>query len=778
MFNDIVFTKDISCFAVTGKDAWMRPNPQPIQISVYLKTNFHKASLSDNLKYSINYAILTRNITDFMKLNEHKNFKNLTNIAESISQICLDKFNGGGGGDIVKVLIKSPKSEIRAENVECIINRNNLGNINPLNVFKVNKLRLLTIIGVFTFERLKKQIVDIDLTFTIKDETNLMIHSTIEDIITFVENSNFKTVEALVFKIGQLIYQDNRNRGIQDVNVEVTKINAFNHVEGVGVSSLMTIDSFKDSKPITFRKETKLFNMPVEDIVNDYRGYHTAYIAFGSNDGNQIENITTALKLLEQNNISIESTSSLYISKPMYYLNQPDFFNGVIKVNFKDLSPHELLKICKYIEYDQLNRIKKFDNGPRSIDLDIILYDNLQINHDDLIIPHKLMLEREFVLQPLCELLPPDQLHPISSESFHDHLKQLLNNKLIDDQNSNLLQYVPIPKLSLSKNILKFDQTNFKSPTLIMGILNMTPDSFSDGGKFFNNKLDDIVKQTEVMVDQGCQILDIGGVSTRPGSVEPSEEDELNRIVPLVERLRSTSKFNETLISIDTYRSKVAEESLKAGADIINDISMGLYDNKIFDIVAKYNCPYIMNHTRGSAKTMSNLTQYDSNTNDDIIEFNIDPKKGQQENLLPQDEKNLLNGVSRELSLQIFKAMKAGVRKWQIILDPGIGFAKNSTQNFQIIKNASFFKKYSIQYNVDDKHKYLSFNGMCLLIGTSRKKFLGALTHKDIPSDRLMETAATVTSCIQQNTDIVRIHDIKEIKDTVTISDAIYKSVY
>ncbi|EMG46325.1 FOL1 Folic acid synthesis protein FOL1 [Candida maltosa Xu316] len=782
LHNDKVFTKDISCTAITGKDAWNRPTPQPITISLSFDTDFHKASELDNLKYSINYAVITRNVTEYMKSNEHLNFKSLGNIAQKVSDIGLDQTRGGGS--IVDVTIKSTKSEIRADSVEYKIMRNTIGLTPPLDVFKVNKLRLLTIIGVFTFERLQKQIVDIDLEFKIKDNSNLFFHKIIADIVSYVESSNFKTVEALVSKIGQLTFQN--YEGIEEVLAIVTKPNAFSHVEGVGVSSSMTKENFKGLEPIQVNNvSNSAFNLPVEEEkTSSYSGHHTAFIAFGSNSGNQVENIESAMKLLTKYDIVIESTSSLYISKPMYYLDQPDFFNGVIKVSFNDISPERLLEILKEIEYSHLKRVKEFDNGPRSIDLDIILYDDVTLNTEALIIPHKSLLERTFVLQPLCELLPPDFIHPISAESIHSHLKQLLNDKPQEavQESSDLLQYIPVPRLSPSENVLKFDLTNNTSSTLIMAILNMTPDSFSDAGKYYDHALVDIVKEAERLVADGANIIDIGGVSTRPGSVEPDEEEELRRVVPLVKAIRESSnpELRNLLISIDTYRSKVAEESLLAGADIINDISMGKYDDKMFDVVAKYGCPYIMNHTRGTPKTMSKLTQYESNTNDDLIEFIIDPQQGHQELSLPTDTKNLLNGVSRELSLQAFKAISKGVKKWQIIVDPGVGFAKNLHQNLDIIRNASFFKKYSIQINerVNDdsvKHKYFSFNGLSLLVGTSRKRFLGTLIGKDTPSDRVLATAATVTASIEQNTDIVRVHDVQEMKDVVSVSDAIYK---
>ncbi|KAI5967943.1 FOL1 [Candida margitis] len=793
MSTDLVFVKEISATAITGKDAWNRPTPQPITISVFLNTDFHKASVTDNLKYSVNYAVLTRHISDFIKSNEHKNFKSLGSIAEAVSQIALDEKNGGS--EVAKVVIKSPKSEIRADSVEYELIRSKNNPSANFDSYNVTKLRLLTIIGVFTFERLQKQIVDVDLSIKIrKDDPRLDFHNVVRDIVDYVESSNFKTVEALVFKIGQLTFQNYPNVGIESVDAKVTKPNAFSHVEGVGVSSIMMPENFKDVEPLALKDvshDKGDFNLPVEDQDRqNYKGRHVAFVAIGSNI-DQMENISKALERLKFYDITLESTSSMYISKPMYHLDQPDFFNAVAKVSFTDYSPHRLLEILKEIEYQHVARVKEIENGPRTIDLDILLYDNVQINTSDLIIPHKLMLERTFVLQPLCELLPPDQTHPISAESFHDHLQQLLTDKPEDhiQEDSSLLQFIPVPRISTKDNVMKFDQINYKSPTLLMGILNMTPDSFSDAGKYFSSSLDEIVKEADNLVQQGAEIIDIGGVSTRPGSVEPSEAEELERVLPLVQGIRQSTNPNlaNVLISIDTYRSNVAKQCLEAGADIINDISMGRYDERIFNVVAEYGCPYIMNHSRGTPQTMSKLTRYEPNKNDDIVQFVIDPRLGQQETLFSPQLDNFLNGVSRELSLQILKSFRAGVKKWQIILDPGVGFAKNLNQNLALIANASFFKKYSIQVNQqnlenssDTTHSssYLSFNGMSVLIGTSRKKFLGTITGKiDSPSDRVMATAATVTSSIEQHADFVRVHDVEKCKDVVMTSDAIYKNI-
>ncbi|UJR19830.1 hypothetical protein I4U23_022963 [Adineta vaga] len=790
MFKDTVFINNLSVAAVIGKDAWDRPTLQPIQISAKLKTDFHQASITDNLKYSLNYAVLSQNILKYMKANEQKNFKSLGNIAENVCRIVLDPEQGGG--DQAEIIVRSAKSEIRADSVEYTSTRTRDDKVDTVSdEINVNGLKVLTIVGVFTFERLKKQYVIIDLSIKMSSESNISIHEVIDDVVQYVESSNFKTVEALVMKIGQLITQE---YNIENVFVKVTKPNAIPFTDGVGVSSIMNKASFNDIEPITTQStvmESTQFNLPTssDDSTFSKKKNHIAYIAFGSNQGNQIKNINEALYYLEKAKINILSTSSLYISKPMYYKDQPDFFNGVIKVSFNDFSPHDLMKKCKEIEYEYINRIKKINNGPRSIDLDILLYDDIILNTNDLIIPHQSMLERSFVLQPLCELLSFDTLHPVTAEPIHHHLTQLLNSKPDEtlQESSDLLQIIPIPRFELDhdKNPFKFDQLKYKHPTLIMGIMNITPDSFSDGGDNYNVTAEEIETTALRLLDEGATILDIGGVSTRPGSIAPSEEEELRRVLSVVKILRKSEneKLSTCLISIDTYRANVAEQCLEAGADIINDISMGLYEPKIFDVVAKYGCPYIMNHTRGTPSTMSTLNNYESNTNEDINEYMVDPLNSSfnVENWNVQVA-NLINGISRELGLQILKAFKSDVRKWQIIIDPGIGFAKNLSQNLSVIKHASFFKKYSMLVNERCEENieqfYLTFNGVATLLGPSRKKFLGTICDEPIARDRVISSGATIMACIQQNTDIVRVHDVKEMKKVVKMGDAIYKFIY
>lgn len=764
--------------AIIGRDAWNRPAAQPINISVELDTDFSKASVTDNLKYSLNYAVISRNVLQFMQINQLRNFKSLQNIGEEISKIVLDPKQGGGKQGFVS--IKSDKSEIRAESIEYKLRRSRKGPIG-LDSINVNKLRLLTIIGVFTFERVKKQIVDIDLSLELLPCHNVQIHDIMNQIVDYVELSNFKTVEALELNIGQLILQNNGD-DVNEVAVKVTKPNAISYTDGVGVKSVFTKDRFTNMAKIDVAKvkEVVEFNLPVETEISE-TNLHTVYIGFGSNQGDATKNINDALALLESYGNTIIATSSMYISKPMYVVDQPDFVNGVVKIQTKQ-SPSDLLELLKSIEYKSLGRVKHFANGPRSIDLDILLYDDATINTESLTVPHKLMLDRTFVLQPLCELIKPDFIHPISAEPIHDHLQQLL--KTIPEesvQSSNkLVQIVPIPLVPIHKNCLVFDLIDKKSKMLIMGILNVTPDSFSDGGD--NVEVEIALTNAMKLVEDGANIIDIGGVSTRPGSDEISEQEELSRIIPILKVIKSNEFFKDTLISIDTYRSEVARQCLEVGAHIINDVSMGMHDSKMFQVIAQYGCPYVLSHTRGNSKQMSEMTVYEDNVNEDIIEILTDPKTGVINQIENPQTRALLNSICREQALQLLKAFKAGVKKWQIILDPGIGFAKNLPQNLTILKHASLIKKYSMIVN--EKHdrqvvdNYVSFNGLPTLVGVSRKKFLGTLNHETDPKHRDTSTNATTMVCLQQQIDIIRVHNTQETKKTLTIGEAIYKDQY
>ena len=259
--------------------------------------------------------------------------------------------------------------------------------------------------------------------------------------------------------------------------------------------------------------------------------------------------------------------------------------------------------------------------------------------------------------------------------------------------------------------------------TLIMGILNVTPDSFSDGGKFIH--LDKALSQAQYMEKNGADIIDIGGESTRPGAISVSVKEEINRTIPVIEEIR---KFSNISISIDTYKSEVAEKALLAGADFINDISGFTFDSRMMKIVKKFDVPVVLMHIKGTPQDMQTNPTY-IDVIKDLLEF---------------------------FSFQINKALDFGIKKVQIIIDPGIGFGKQLNDNFILIRRLKEFSEL----------------GFPILIGPSRKSFIG-LTLDSPPEYRLEGTLAAVSAGILNGASIVRVHDVKEVKRTVIITDKI-----
>lgn len=260
---------------------------------------------------------------------------------------------------------------------------------------------------------------------------------------------------------------------------------------------------------------------------------------------------------------------------------------------------------------------------------------------------------------------------------------------------------------------------NFGKMTYIMGILNTTPDSFSDGGDFVS--VEKAVEHAKKMIDQGADIIDIGGESSRPGHTRISTEEELERVIPVIKRIVEET---DTMISLDTIRPEVAEEGLKCGVHIINDI-WGLQENsEIAEVAAEYDVPVIVMHNK-------NDTYY----KDDIIEE-----------------------MNRFFEKSISIALNAGVDKDKIVLDPGIGFGKVFEQNLVVMRRLDEFKKL----------------GYPILLGTSRKSMLGKIL--DIPpKERLEGTLATTAIGIMQGADIVRVHDVEENLKAVKVADAIFR---
>ena len=256
--------------------------------------------------------------------------------------------------------------------------------------------------------------------------------------------------------------------------------------------------------------------------------------------------------------------------------------------------------------------------------------------------------------------------------------------------------------------------------TLVMGILNVTPDSFSDGGKY--NNLDSAMKQAEKLISEGADIIDVGGESTRPGHTQITSEEEISRVVPIIEKI---SKNLDTIISIDTYKYDVAEEAIKAGANIINDIWGLQYDKgEMAELVKKSNLPIIVMH----------------NQNDEIY------------------SKDIMLSL-REFFEKTYKiADKYGIDRDKIILDPGLGFGKNAEQNIEVLSRLNELKDMG-----------------SILLGASKKRFIGKLLN-DLPFDERVEgTVATTVIGIEKGVDIVRVHNVLENKRACLVADGIYR---
>ena len=259
-----------------------------------------------------------------------------------------------------------------------------------------------------------------------------------------------------------------------------------------------------------------------------------------------------------------------------------------------------------------------------------------------------------------------------------------------------------------------------------MGVLNVTPDSFSDGGRYLD--INDAYLRAKELVEQGSDVIDIGAQSTRPKSTEVGPDEEIRRLKPVLELVRKS--FPDAIVSIDTYFSKVADIALELGATWINDISGGRHDPNILRIVSEAKCPYVITHSRGNSWTMDNLTTYNNITNDVCIE------------LLKLTD----------------KAVKSGIQTKNIIWDPGLGFAKTTNQNITILRELGTLKR----------------EGFPLLIGPSRKRFIGEIVKQENPELRLNGTIAVACKCVEEKIEMIRVHDVREINEAVLMANEIF----
>ena len=268
---------------------------------------------------------------------------------------------------------------------------------------------------------------------------------------------------------------------------------------------------------------------------------------------------------------------------------------------------------------------------------------------------------------------------------------------------------------------------NWGTRTAVMGVINLTPDSFSDGGQF--NQLDRALAEASRQIASGADCLDLGAQSTRPNALEVGADEELKRLLPALRAIRAAHP--KVLISVDTFLAGVAKNALEAGADWINDVSGGRRDSGMLPLIADAGCPFVLMHSRGTSRTMDRCTDY--------------------------GDHGVVQGVLDELRAATHRALRIGVKSDQLLWDPGLGFAKTTAQNLTLLKQLDT----------------LVAEGIPLLLGPSRKRFIGAVLDEPRARARLWGTAAVCARAVAAGVAVLRVHDVGPIHQVVTMASAI-----
>ena len=447
---------------------------------------------------------------------------------------------------------------------------------------------------------------------------------------------------------------------------------------------------------------------------------NTAFIALGSNIGDRAANIHAGLDAMNSY-LTVQETSRLYETDPMLVTDQPQFLNAVCAVTTR-LTPPDLLRALQQTEHG-LGRIKTIRYGPRSIDLDILFYNDAIVDTPDLTIPHIRIPERDFVLAPMLDL-EPDLLHPRLALSVRELWQQLDKS-------------VPPRVMPLAAGLWHWGQG-----ARVMAILNMTPDSFSgDGLAGAPDPVSAALAQARQFAAAGADVLDIGGYSTRPGHADLPVEEEISRVIPVISALRDEIDLP---LSIDTFRVEVAEAALDAGASWLNDVS-GLRaageagaetpraSQGMAALAARSRVPLVLMNNRASLHIGSGDAPRCPLTDDIVAD------------------------VGRELTAALELARHAGVARWNRIIDPGIGFGKTVSQHAALIARLDA----------------LTTLGYPLLFGCSRKGFLGKMAGGAPVEERLAAAIAANVLAVERGAQIVRVHDVRENVQALRVVNAI-----
>ncbi|TPX62076.1 hypothetical protein PhCBS80983_g00630 [Powellomyces hirtus] len=761
---DKILVRNLAVRNIIGVDAWERQKRQPLTINITVHQQLDASGETDLLSQTISYGTVAKVVQEF---SERTSYRSVEALAAGIARVCVNDC----GAPCVTVRVEKPRALLHAACAGVQITRTKQDidaqqalekhQTSAVAITKddkpgqdqifINDLTLHTIIGVNPWEREERQRVVITLIIHLEFDPTLLIDDRVPKVhnyrtITrtvsqYVEQTDYKTVEALATSIAKLMIEQCH---VPKVTVRVEKPSAIVFAAAAGVEitrdrayfgvpdDTTPADSVPLSAPST--KATAL-----ED--GDERLPHVVYLAFGTNLGNRGKNIKDALKTLEGSPVvQLLDTSFLYETAPMYVTDQPSFLNGCCKIR-TSLEPEALLGLLKGIESEMGRDFNAQRFGPRPIDLDILCFDTLELNNQKLTIPHPRIKERQFVLRPLCDIAPdmeiPGQFRTAAQ------LLALLGHASATRSDEQIHKVFPI----------RGDQLwRWGKRTYVMGILNVTPDSFSDGGATHTQSAVNAATHALAMVAAGADMIDVGGCSTRPGSTPCSEQEELDRVVPVITEIRKQNK--DIPISIDTFRAAVAKAAVDAGADLVNDVTAGTHDDIMISTMAELGVPISLMHMRGTPQTMTSLTNYESTDTDN----------------------NPVPAIRAELAPRVLAALSAGVRRWNILLDPGIGFAKTADQSFAVIHHLP-----------DLVANDSVLRGFPTLVGPSRKRFLASTSQtapagsaaaqgRDDPEQRVYATAAACSAAVARGADVLRVHDVQEMKQVVVVADRCFRT--
>ncbi|KAI0060020.1 Dihydropteroate synthase [Artomyces pyxidatus] len=724
------------------------------------------------------------------------------------------------------VKIVKPRALPYAECVGISSSRTRDGSYVGFNIFSIMQLSCNLIVGLNACEREDKQVVHFDVDFARQTSANdeaFDFRGLGKYLRQITEESAFISLESLA----SLVAQTTLRRAARETDIVTVRAAKSKALVFADAAEVEMVRSLRDYPTIAKTKSSplglaSLLSSITNAKVSSPTELHSATIAFGTNLGDRFANIEAALRLLEvperfiaghdifQPRITVVNTSFLYETSPMYVTDQPKFMNGACIVA-TNLPPRTLLEVLKAVE-TTVGRVPTIRNGPRPVDLDIVLYDdaiidtrpeadraNLDNLEGHLVVPHPRMTEREFVLRPLNDMTP-HYIHPLLKKPIHFLLSEVVSVTPADTPAMNKVVPFPryphslaldppvkaVPEIPSTREYWSFpplhaphNQKASSRRTRIMATLNVTPDSFSDGS--VNNSLDAALQYATHSVSAGAEIIDIGGYSTRPGATYVTPEEEISRVVPIVQHLRSTnsSPLKDVLISVDTFRPDVARAAVLAGANCINDVyaftgpeypltrASAEHFIEMRRVARELAVPVVLMHSRGDAGANKDYSRYNDSSS-----------------------KAVLDGVTLELGekVDLIVGGPGGVRRWLVMVDPGIGFSKTLEGNLEILRSAATITADTMPPTITGGQSSQALNslrGYPQLIGASRKSFLGAiLAQPDAsgtyagrstePKERGWATAAAVTSAVQQGAAVVRVHDTLELGDVVRVANALW----